>query len=52
MGRGDQRTELSREELYTQVWAEPMTKLAQRCGLSDRGLAKICTGNHPRSESN
>jgi hypothetical protein len=43
MGRGDQRTELSREELYTQVWAEPMIKLARRYGLSDRGLAKICT---------
>ena len=43
MGRGDQRTELTREELYAQVWAEPMTKLAKRYGLSDRGLAKICT---------
>ena len=42
MGRGNQGTELTREELYAQVWAEPMTKLAQGYGLSDRGLAKTC----------
>ncbi len=33
---------LTREELYEQVWSEPMSKLAQRYGLSDVGLAKIC----------
>ena len=27
MGRNDQSTELTREELYTQVWAEPMTNI-------------------------
>jgi hypothetical protein len=43
MGRGDHCTELTREELYAQVWAEPMTRLAQRYGMSDRGLAKVCT---------
>jgi hypothetical protein len=43
MRRGDHCTELTREELYAQVWAEPMTKLAQRYGMSDRGLAKVCT---------
>jgi hypothetical protein len=43
MGRDDHCTELTREELYAQVWAEPMTSLAQRYGLSDRVLAKICT---------
>lgn len=43
MGRGDHCTELTREELYAQVWTEPMTKLARRYGLPDRGLAKICT---------
>jgi hypothetical protein len=43
MGRDDHCAELTREELYAQVWAEPMTSLAQRYGLSDRGLAKICT---------
>jgi len=42
MGRGDQSAELTREELYAQVWAEPMSKLAKRYGLSDRGLAKTC----------
>ena len=30
MGRGDQSAKLTRAELYAQVWAEPMTKLA-RC---------------------
>jgi len=38
----DQPIELTREELYAQVWADPMTKVAERYGLSDRGLAKIC----------
>jgi hypothetical protein len=33
---------LSRKELYAQVWAEPMTRLAARYGFSDVGLAKIC----------
>ena len=38
MGRGDQSTELTREELYAQVWAEPMTILARRytCTASRR----------------
>lgn len=42
MGKTNSRVELTREELYALVWAEPMTKLAQRYGLSDRGLAKTC----------
>lgn len=33
---------LTRDQLYEQVWAEPMTKVAARLGLSDVGLAKIC----------
>lgn len=33
---------ISREELYRQVWQEPMTKVAPRYGLSDVGLAKVC----------
>jgi hypothetical protein len=33
---------LSREELYEQVWSEPMWTLAARFGLSDVGLAKTC----------
>jgi len=40
-GKAD-TTKLLQEELYEQVWAEPMTKLAQQYGLSDRGLSKIC----------
>ncbi len=32
----------SREELYEQVWSEPMTTLAQKYGLSDVGLRKKC----------
>lgn len=34
--------ELSRKELYQQVWEEPITKLAKRYDLSDVGLAKTC----------
>lgn len=33
---------LNREELYKQVWSQPMTKTAKSYGLSDVGLAKIC----------
>ena len=43
MSRYNGRTELTRESLYVQVWAEPMSKLARQYGLSDRGLAKICS---------
>jgi hypothetical protein len=42
MVNGDQQFELTREELYELVWAEPIMKLAGQYGLSDRGLAKIC----------
>lgn len=31
----------SRSELYDQVWNEPLTRLAQKFGLSDVGLAKL-----------
>jgi hypothetical protein len=34
--------QISRHELYKQVWNVPMTKLAAQYGLSDVGLAKIC----------
>ena len=34
---------LSRETLYEQVWSEPLTKLAPKFGISDVGLAKICS---------
>lgn len=33
---------VDRETLYNEVWAEPVTVVALRYGLSDVGLAKIC----------
>lgn len=33
---------IDRQALYEQVWAEPMTKVAARLGISSVGLAKIC----------
>ncbi len=35
-------TVLTREELYSQVWTTPIRRLAERYGVSDVGLAKIC----------
>src|SRR5688572_16860784 len=32
----------TREELYEQVWATPMSRLAGKYGISNVGLAKIC----------
>jgi hypothetical protein len=40
-GDGD-RHEVRREELYAQVWSEPMVRLAKRYGVSDVALAKVC----------
>jgi hypothetical protein len=38
------RTEvISRRQLHDLVWSSPMTEVAARYQLSDRGLAKICT---------
>jgi hypothetical protein len=33
---------IKREELYEQVWAQPLTTLAASYGISDVGLRKIC----------
>lgn len=33
---------VTREALYALVWAESMSKVAPKFGLSDRGLAKVC----------
>jgi hypothetical protein len=33
----------TREHLYEQVWSRPMIHVAKDYGLSDRGLAKLCT---------
>jgi hypothetical protein len=37
---------ITRKELYEQVWAEPVTKIARRYGFSDVWLAKICKRNN------
>src|SRR6267143_5275726 len=37
---------LTREQLYGIVWSEPIRTVAARYGLSDRGLAKVCTRLH------
>ncbi len=34
--------ELTRQELYEQVWSKPMVTLAKEYSLSDNGLRKIC----------
>lgn len=39
------RIELTRRELYDNVWQTPVDVLARGWGLSDRGLAKICDRN-------
>jgi len=45
----DKRTSISREALYEEVWAEPMTKVALRYDVSGSFLARICTRlNVPR----
>ena len=33
---------IEREELYEQVWSIPVVQLADRYGLSDNGLRKVC----------
>lgn len=37
------QVELSRQELYEQVWSKPVIHLARDYGISDVGLSKICT---------
>src|SRR5258707_12558453 len=34
--------QISRQELYNLIWSKPITALAERFGISDRGLAKVC----------
>jgi len=36
------KTTITREDLYTQVWAQPMLHLAKTYGMSNVGLAKLC----------
>src|SRR5690242_2515407 len=33
---------ITREDLYTQIWSEPATKLAQRYDVSSSYLARVC----------
>lgn len=37
-----QNTEITRRELHALVWSSPMTEVAKRFAMSDRGLAKLC----------
>jgi hypothetical protein len=37
-----EKTTFERQALYEEIWAEPMTTVAQRYALSDVGLKKIC----------
>lgn len=42
---------VSRDELYRLVWSEPMTRIAERFGVSGSYLARVCTLlNVPRPE--
>jgi hypothetical protein len=41
-----QIVEVAREQLYAEVWATPMIKLAKKYGLSDVGLRKACKRNN------
>src|SRR5260370_7965742 len=34
---------VSREDLYVQVWKTPLLRLAAQYGISGTGLSKICT---------
>ena len=36
------RIALTREDLYKQVWSEPIVHVAARLGMSGRGLGKMC----------
>lgn len=39
---GQNRKQLTREQLYNEIWKEPMTVVALRYNMSDVGLAKRC----------
>lgn len=42
---------LTRRELYDLVWSKPVQKAAAELGISDRGLAKICSRHRVPSPS-
>jgi hypothetical protein len=42
---------VTREQLYAEVWAEPMTKVAMKYGVSSSFMARVCTAmNVPRPD--
>ncbi len=44
-------SDVSRDELYSQVWSAPMTQVAKKYGVSSSYLARVCTQlNVPRPE--
>lgn len=43
MNRSESRITLNREELYKEVWSQPVTVVAEKYAISGRGLAKICS---------
>lgn len=46
-----QNCPITRETLYAEVWAKPMTKVAAKYGMSSSYLARVCTRmNVPRPE--
>src|ERR1700674_2461060 len=45
----DSRNPVSREKLFQEVWAEPMTTVALKYNVSSSFLARVCTSlNVPR----
>lgn len=47
----DNKAPVSRERLYEEVWAEPMTKVALKYNVSSSFMARVCTWlNVPRPE--
>jgi ankyrin repeat protein len=42
IGNSQERVRLSREELFERVWAKPVDTVAKECGMSGRGLKKVC----------
>ena len=47
----EERADVTREELYALVWAQPMIKLATQFDVSSSYMARVCTLMHvPRPE--
>jgi hypothetical protein len=43
IGRSTEKEiQLDREELFERVWSRPVATVAKECGVSGRGLTKIC----------